>query len=199
MVLSLDDAADFLPKYLSPKERTELFSELKSFPVKMSYYTTLVDEPLLQGDGWAKLDFHDVVSRTDRKTNACVISNSCDVSPDNRRSIPPRITIAPLVRLSRFVELLRSSGVAESSIHSQVEAIRKQEVTSIFFLPKGGGLGEDSVLFLDDLQSYPVARFFENDEKNRLFTLSQAGFWLFLIKLAIHFCRANESVRRGKE
>ena len=41
-----------------------------------------------------------------------------------------------------------------------------------------------------------LTAFGQDIEKEKLYTLSQEGFWVFLIKLSIHFCRFHENVPR---
>lgn len=194
---SLEDAATFLPAYLSPGAREELFSELKKLRDNMAYYTRLNEGNALQGDGWKDVAWMDFSNGRWRQARGFLVSNTCDIAAENERSLPPRITFAALVRMDKFIGLLRAEGVDESIIKDKVAAIRRQEATSVFHLPDGPGTDGEYLAFLDDVQAHPIHRFTENAEKHRIFSLSQAGFWVLLIKLAIHFCRANENVNRG--
>ncbi|MGZ5601252.1 MAG: hypothetical protein ACXWFX_11735, partial [Methylobacter sp.] len=64
---------------------------------------------------------------------------------------------------------------------------------------KGGYLESDHIVLLDDLHTLPVKLFCEKNDREKQFTLSQAGFYLFLFKLSIHFCRFHENVLRDNE
>lgn len=196
MSFSFEDAAEFLPKYLNPADREELFRELKSFSKGMSYFVRLNDPDPLQGDGWSDVDFFDLDSHVKRSISVAVISNTCDISPQNARQIPARVCISPIIKLTKLVNLFRDNNVAEQTIEQKLREIRAQEITNIFYLPKGGNLADECVVFLDNVQSPLASAFNKGDSKRRLYTLSQAGFWLFLLKLSIHFCRAHEGVRR---
>jgi hypothetical protein len=77
-----------------------------------------------------------------------------------------------------------------------MEAIRKQRITSLFYLPKGGQLDEDHIALLDDLHNVPLATFEASTSRSKLFTLSQMGAYLFLLKISIHFCRFSEDLSR---
>ena len=66
----------------------------------------------------------------------------------------------------------------------------------MFYLPKGGALEDEYVALLDDLHSIPAHAFERVAEKKKLFTLSMVGFYLFLLKLSVHFCRFHENVAR---
>ncbi|GIL06282.1 MAG: hypothetical protein BroJett031_28020 [Betaproteobacteria bacterium] len=196
MPLSLEDAHVFLPKYLSPADRAELFSELSRLPQTHSYYGTVEDDAPYQGDGWSAVDFFDVDVGKRRRVRAVIISNTCDIAPDNTRTRPMRVCVSPIIRISRLVNELEMAGVAPGAIADHLETLRRQEISNMFYLPAGASLEEESVVMFDNLQSLANATFFENQQKVRLFSLSQAGFWYFLLKLAIHFCRANEGVAR---
>jgi hypothetical protein len=196
MPFSLEDAQVFLPKYLSPADRAELFSELNRLPETHSYYGPVEDDAPYQGDGWSAVDFFDVDLGERRRIRAVIISNTCDIAPNNTRARPMRVCVSPIVRISRLVDELEKGGVPSDAIASQLETLRRQEISNMFYLPAGAGLEEESVVMFDNLQSLANETFFENEQKVRLFSLSQAGFWYFLLKLAIHFCRANEGVTR---
>jgi len=195
-VISFADAQVFLPKYLSPEGRKELFSEIKKFE-GVSYYCKVDDPEPIQGDGWSEVEFIDLELVERRSIRAIVLSNSCDISVDNRRKMPARITISPLIRLSRLVNLLKKYAVPEQQIDQYLQDVRKQEVSNVFFLPAGAGLEEDSVAFFDSAQAPLLLSFTKSPDKTRLFTLSQFAFWLLLVKIAIHFCRAQEDILRS--
>ena len=52
-------------------------------------------------------------------------------------------------------------------------------------------------MLLDDLHSMPIELHGQAAEK--LFTLSMAGFYLFVLKLSVHFCRLHENVDRSPQ
>ena len=66
------------------------------------------------------------------------------------------------------------------------------------YLPRGKRLKYDAIVLLDRLNNCPAEIIRkEMIEKQRLFTLSNYGFYLFLIKISIHFTRIREGVDRG--
>jgi hypothetical protein len=150
---------------------------------------------MLQGDGWS--GFQIFSFKTD-KTNAArgiVLSNSCDVSQENVRLLPPKVTFAPIVKLSKIVERFKARRLDDEKVASRIIDIKAQRVTSMFYLPADGLLDEDHVVLLDDLHSMPLEVHRQASEK--LFTLSMAGFYLFVFKLSVHFCRLHENVDRS--
>jgi hypothetical protein len=54
---------------------------------------------------------------------------------------------------------------------------------------------EDHIALLDDLHTLPLGMF-QKADRPKLFTLSQVGFYLFVVKLSIHFCRFSEGISR---
>jgi hypothetical protein len=152
----------------------------------------------LQGDGWTKIEILDFATGARDKIKGVLLSNSCDINPNNPRDFPPRIVFAPLIPLQAYVDLLRSASVLKpEQIEAKLDSIRKQRVTSLFYLPEGGGLDADHIAILDDLHNVPLKMFLKEVDRVKLFTLGQMGFYLFLLKLSIHFCRFQEGVARG--
>jgi hypothetical protein len=43
----------------------------------------------------------------------------------------------------------------------------------------------------------PLHAFSEDGERRKLVTLNQLGFYLFVLKLSIHFCRFAEGISRS--
>ena len=197
MAFSFEDAADFLPKYLSPDGRKELFAELSRLPETHSYYAANNNDELLQGDAWEGIYFFDVEASSRRQIKVVVLSNTCDIASENSRDIPIRVTISPLIRVSRLTDLLQQHKVPEAEVEDKLHAIRRQEISNIFYFPKSAALDDEYVVFFDNVQSQLPATFVGKTQKRRMFSLSQAGFWYFLLKLSIHFCRSNEGVIRG--
>lgn len=187
----------FLPKYLSPAQKDQLWSELSSFPNTMPYYLHKEDlrQQLLQGDGWkgfVVLDFH---TGNHKKVAGAILSNTCDISPDNQRDLSVNVLFSPLIELDKFVSLLRSKGKTDTSTNSLVSDIRRQRLTSVFYFPAQAGLKEHIIL-LDNIHIHPLEDFLGQDDREPIFKLSQSAFYLFLIKLSIHFTRFQEGVVR---
>jgi uncharacterized protein (UPF0248 family) len=83
------------------------------------------------------------------------------------------------------------------AINNYIEATKKQLITQIMFLPKGSKLQDDSIVFLDRVNNYPLGEMSVEDVKRKkLFVLSNYGLYIFLIKLSIHFTRIQENVDR---
>lgn len=204
-IISLEQIKIYLPKYLSPESERQLFEEIAQFPdnIDRRFYTTRFwhEDTILQGDGIKDLL---VVNLPDTKiapAPSVIMSNTCDISLDNVRMFPNAICYAPIFNMRKYRDsLLQRRVKSEESIEQHLDTIRKQRITQIFYLPKGSKLEDESLVFLDRInncQNEAVSRR-ELSEK-RLFTLSNYGAWLFLLKLSIHFTRFMDRVDRSEE
>ena len=192
-----EQARLFLPKYLSPEQTRDLYTELSRFPNIDSFYLDREDlrGQLLQGDGWRGFIAINFETGDRKLVSGVIISNSCDIATENSRNIPVNILFAPLINLARYVERLRASGKPEGQIENILNSIRSQKVTSIFYLPGYPGVIDESLILLDDIHAQPLADFLGR-ERVGLFKLSQTFFYIFIIKLSIHFSRFNEDIQR---
>lgn len=187
----------FLPKYLSAEQQRQLFSELAKFPENFDFYLLREDlrEMLLQGDGWQGFVVIDFATGARKTVSGMILSNSCDVDIENRRDLPVNLLFAPLISLARYRRLLSGVGKNEDQIDGIIGNIRKQYVTSIFYIPDRSGIIEESIILLDDIHAHPLQDFLGR-ERQSIFTLNQYAFYLFLIKLSIHFSRFREGIQR---
>jgi hypothetical protein len=155
-----------------------------------------------------KLMFVNLPHSDARPLPAFVLSNTCDIDPSNERLYPTRIVYAPIFQLEKYRNALIEDHVKigrykQEKIDAHIEAIKKQFISHILFLPKGYGLMHDSIVFFDRLNNCPLDTLNSKnlDSKNktneRLFSLSDYGFYLFLVKLSIHFTRIREKVKRS--
>jgi hypothetical protein len=199
-----EDFKTYLPKYLSLEAQTSLYSELSQFPsnIDSRLYTLRLREEktLFQGDGLASLWVADLPSQRIDKARVMVLSNTCDIAQDNKRLLGPRLLYCPVISLSKYENLLRAQQNLPATFNpaDHFDAIRKQHNSSLFYLPKNDKLGEEAIALLDRINNCD-AQAVALDEllRNRLFTLSDYGFYLFLFKLSLHLTRIREGVARN--
>ncbi|MFM0660106.1 hypothetical protein [Paraburkholderia sediminicola] len=196
MQIGLDALQDQIPAYLTKEQKEGLVRALEEFPRKIDYYIDRYQTELLQGDGWNNFDVIRFETGDRKVVHGIVLSNSCDVDQGNDRAVPPRLVFAPLIPLEGYVALLKASAISAESIEGKLLAIREQRVTSIFYLPQGGGLDAEHIVLLDNVHTVPLDHFLGKDGRTKLFTLGMTGFYLFLFKLSVHFCRFHENVLR---
>lgn len=203
MNLDPESLQQYFPYYLTAKDRQTLVDELKAISKGgtanyfLSPHNDEFGADMLQGDGWRAFQLFKFDSGERRWIQGLVLSNSCDVEPGNARDVPARVIFAPLVKLSDYEGLLRGSGIDEKKVDEKLASIRGQKTTNMFFLPTGGPLAEDHVVRLDDAHSMPVAAHIASKGREKLFTLSNTGFYMLVLKLSVHFCRLQEKVNRA--
>lgn len=199
---TFDEVKQYLPKYLSDDALNALFENLKQFPENINdrLYSGILseDDDVFQGDGLSKMLVVDLPDPKIRQSPVMIVSNTCDTSVENSRMTSPTLIYCPIIRLSKYVAILKEEGIAAERIDARVEQIKRQRVSDIFYLPYGGGLPEDCISFLERANSCNIEFLKAGDLKERrLFSLSNYGFYLFIFKLGIHFTRVHEAVERG--
>lgn len=191
------DIQQQLPDYLTKGTHEAVVECLRDYENK-NLFTQKHKNELLQGDGWRGFTIINFNNGNRGSILGIVVSNSCDVDINNKRDIPSKITFAPLVKLSEYGKLLKSiGGLSDDKIVSKFNSIRSQHVSSIFYLPQGQLLDDEYIALLDDLHCMPLASFSTSGSRSKMFTLSQTGFYLFILKLSVHFCRFQEGLDRG--
>lgn len=200
-MISWEEIQAYLPTFLSQGSQTAFLDEIKHFLASSSkpfYTSALLDQSIIfQGDGIDGLLVTNLPDPRIAPAPAMVFSNTCDIDPSNERLFDAALTYAPIMHLDRYVGMLRAKKFPEERIAAHERDIRQQLITQIFFLPKGGRLVGDCLVFLDHVSSAAS----DSVDRSRLgitrlFTLSDFGAWLFALKLSIHFCRVRDRVDR---
>lgn len=191
-----------IPYYLTAEDQKVLLRELKSFADSGAANFLLSDsrdtfkQIMLQGDGWRGFEVFVFDTGERRTVRGLVLSNSCDVDPENQRDWPARVMFAPIVRLSVYEDLLKKSGIDAKKIEAKLASIRAQKTSNMFFLAASDKLPEDCVVRLDDAHTMPVEAHLKREAREKLFTLNNTGFYMLVFKLSYHFCRLQERVNR---
>ena len=137
-----EDFRNYLPKYLSADATTSLFEELKQFPrnINSRLYTDRLknEQTLFQGDGLVDVWVSNLPDPRIDKTRVIVLSNSCDITPENKRLMGPRLIYCPIVRFPKYERMVRESGTLTGQ---HLADIRRQAVSSMFYLPSNSALG----------------------------------------------------------
>ena len=200
--MKIEDCKIYLPKYLSAESEKELYSSLKDFPdnIDSRIYTHHLKNTniIYQGDALKEMEVINLPDKTIKPVTSLIISNTCDIDPENKRVFPSRVLYAPIIDLYKYRNLLiNKSEKSEEQINSHIQSIKKQEITQIFYLPKIKDKIDESIVFFDRVCSYPN-ELVERDTliDRRLFSLSDYGAYLFILKLSIHFTRIQDKVER---
>lgn len=192
MDLSVESLSQYIPYYLTQPQKEGLVKALQEFP-SCNYYSSLQHEGILQGDVWTGLQLFNFDTGERQGKRGIVISNSCDIDSKNIRVAPVSLVFAPMLKISAYQSFLQRNSVSKEKIENQLREIRRQALTSVFYLPPGRGMDEEHLVFLDSLHSIPVKYFEKNEEPKKVFSLSQVGFYIFVMKLSMHFCRMHEA------
>jgi hypothetical protein len=198
MSLGAISVEEQIPYYLSQEEKVGLVNALNNWPRPFQYYIKRYANEVLQGDAWTRLPIRNFSTGQLAHVDGIVLSNSCQIDSSNERQLPAKITIAPLIELDKYTDLLAKTGASEKQIFGKVSAIREQRIHNIFYLPAGEGVERDRIALLDDVYSFPLSELDPSDgsANRKLATLSMVGFYLFILKLSVHFCRLHENVER---
>lgn len=196
-----EEIKKYLPQYLSEIELNNLRKELENFPTdgtKDTVYTIALAKAdyLLQGDGVANLDYINFPDVVIKPIDVILLSNTCDMSIENKRMNPCRIMYAPILKFDIYARKLRESFPPQR-VDNHLRDIKAQQISQAMFLPKGGKMDYDGIVFFDRAISIPLSEeTMQSMCDNKLFTLSNFGLYLLLLKLSIHFTRIQERIDR---
>lgn len=201
-MISLDEMQLFLPSYLSASNKKELFEQLAKFADDGSWQPygagSVYPEHLLQGDATRDLWFVQLPKTETKQSTGLILSNTCDVDTENDRKIPANVVYCPLIEEQRFESFVTRHYGSEEAASCFLKDSRAQGTTNVIYFPKASPTDTAYYALLDRIchisrNSLPV----DFAGKSKVFTLSQVGFYLFLIKISIHFTRLQEGITRS--
>lgn len=198
-----EDISRFLPRYLSEDSKDALRKELEQFTkgaIPRPFYTTRWhnEQTIFQGDALDGMLIVRLPNPRIQTAKAIILSNTCDIDINNERLFDSMIVYAPIFDLERYQQALRNNQVPVSRVETHIKDIRQQIITQIFYIPAGGCLEKDGLVFLDRVCSCLNGSIDRSTITNkRLFTLSDFGHYLFLFKLSLHFTRLTSKFDRG--
>ena len=213
---NFEDIKLYLPKYLSESSINELIENLKNFPqniskdsnikafpdnISSSIYNSLLwyKETIFQGDGLKDFLVVNLPEEKIGKAPCIILSNTCDTDLNNKRGFPAQICYAPIFDLEKYKQKLIETKVKTIEATEQhIQSIKNQYVTQMLYLPIGGALSYEGIVFLDRINhcdNKSILR--DNITERRLFMFSNYGFYLLLIKISIHFTRMQEQQDRN--
>lgn len=201
-MISPEEIRRHIPQYLAPESRAELFEGIAAFPdnITSRMYSSPpgVETTLLQGDGIRDLLMINLPDKRVAPAPAMILSNTCDIDPTNLQFSPRSICYAPIFNLEKYRQQLSARKIKSAeAIKQHVRDIRGYLVTGVFYLPTGGGLEDESIVFLDRICNCQTQSLDRGQlPERRIFTLSDYGAWLFLVVISIHFCRMNDRLDR---
>ncbi len=126
-----------------------------------------------------------------------IMTNTCDINPENKRYHPPYVFYCPIIKLSKYEDSIKEMMNGQQ-LGDHISSIKRQEISSMLFLPRYSSIMKvDAIALLDRIVSYDIDYLTQDILKdNRLFSLSDFGFYIFLIKVSIHMTRIRENIDR---
>lgn len=198
-MIDLEEMQIFLPSYLNEDSKSKLYEELGKFSADGFWIPygvgSVYPAKLLQGDALDGLSFISFPDPRVKKGLALVLSNSCDLDTDNERKIPYSIVYCPLIEKQKFEKFVEK--VYEKGSKDFLEKAKQQSISNIIYFPERGTSSCGYYALLDRICHQ--SRDSVSDQQvsdNKVFTLSNVGFYLFLIKISMHFTRIHEKIDR---
>lgn len=192
---------DYLPDFLSRRSYEEVIGQLNNISGLTDYYWHGENADayfMLQGDAWTGVPIVNQDSGERKTVTAVVVSNSCDIDPNNVGRPDKHVVVSPLINLIDYENLLQKNGINGNKKDNIIKNIRTQRKSEIiWFPPDEMNRKNERILLLDRMYGVPLATF-QSSIKNRAFRLSNAGFYVFLLKISIHFTRLLEKVDRSE-
>ncbi|MBU2619706.1 MAG: hypothetical protein KKE83_08480 [Proteobacteria bacterium] len=199
---TFEEIKQYLPQYLSSGSQKTLFRDLEQFPqnIDKRFYSqgSLSDVNYFQGDGVKDVFCINLPSADIRPAPVVLLSNSCDLDQANERFAPLSAIYTPVFNLEKYKNALEKSGIDQERVNTHVANIKKQQVSHIFYLPKNEQLTYDAIIFLDKINHISASELYKKPaSEKRIFSLGNLGFYVFLVKLSIHFTRIREGLDRS--
>lgn len=110
--------------------------------------------------------------------------------------------MAVVYTVEDWVERMGNLNPSAAKLH--IENLKKQLLSNFLYLPplpEDSGYKQGYVVRLDSIFKFPVSElnsenYIKARNEIRVATLSNFGFYLFIIKLSYHFCRLPEDPHR---
>lgn len=190
----------YLPTFNKKGEVEDFYSGIKEI-IKtgklaskdfFSTYGTLKEPILDQGDCIDNMPIFNLPNTVSKSGKGFILSNVCDISEGNKRTDQVRVLYAPLLNFDKYIEKLKENKLYNKQ---KEDAIKSQQVTTILFVPRGGGLEYDAFVPLDQVISIPRSEIATDTIRDRrVFQLSRTAWYLLLMKITHHFARSNNEL-----
>ena len=215
-VSNINFIREYLPPYLSVESNSQLLGILRdNFPHSYDpniLYKELDISTYYQGDAIADIPFtkFDIDTHKFDKyySRGIILSNTCDIDPNNPRDFIPNVIFGVVTILEEFLEHLENEKFDLKVIEKFENSLKNNSLNSYFYLPelRNGDqvILKESFISFDTVTSLPISfldnqvynRQYQRLEGDRIFSFSNYGFYLFLFKLSVHFSRIREGVDR---
>lgn len=205
-----------LPSYLTSEQKTRLKDALAQFTIQRetknpsgeldysNFVTRQACEYFKQSDLVYQIRYPHLNENTFEfekyYTTAIILSNTCDISDDNTHTLNKKqCVLAPIIELDLYIETLKTlDDFSDPRLASFLNELKLQRITNIFYISDNGG--SEYIALLDKIFWFPTDElnsYLEEIDETKLLSLTQFGYYLFLLKLTFHFSRFPEALDRA--
>lgn len=207
-----DSFDTILPSYLVREDKARLKDALKQFSPDRNgngidynnFYKNYGHLYFMQSDLIKEIRmsvWNDDISNYEKGySDAIIISNTCDISNDNKHELNKKQCLfAPVIDFNEYISDLTNSGYPKEKLQQFISSVKTQLITNLFYLPFFHKENKEYVVLLDNVFWFPTEElnsYIENIKENRITSLGQFGYYLFILKLSYHICRLPEQCDR---
>lgn len=209
MILSERAFEELLPSYLHDLSKNRIRNALSQFSKEgaidySDFYSSKKQSFLMQSDLLHSVQgimWNEDSGNVESAYNpAMLISNSCDITLENIRSINKKDALfAPVTLLEEYVDDCRKNDINEQQIASFLTTLKRQEYSNLFYLPPNQINGREYYVRLDRIYWTPISFLqtaMSDLHEARFISLSHWAWYLFIVKISLHICRVPETVER---
>jgi hypothetical protein len=149
---------------------------------------------IAQGDGINHLKIFNAETGESKFSNGIVLSNTCDINSSNKRLVLPHIIFATIINYKSYYDNLNNDQIPKNRLDNHISDLKKQRITNKFYLPDNNIDKTAYIVLFDQIHSLPLDCYLKNKDRKLLFRLSTSGFYAFILKLSIHFCRLSNDI-----
>ncbi|GAF85940.1 unnamed protein product [marine sediment metagenome] len=174
-----------------PQYKQKLKECLRSFPEHFEkwFYSPSLPEDLYQGDIF--LDVPVTLIDEDGgpiggQAHVMLVSNSCDMQPSGSDCI----TVATIIDFQNFSRE-KPDSFSKDRWEDYLRSLTNNHITQYLYIPSGKTLRESIVRFdqLISINKEFILKKYNETRELRLLSLSQYGYYYFILKLTYHFSR----------
>ena len=186
-----------LLKELFPSITTQTKDALKNFILRYQtnpdfFFATSLLDRVSQGDILTNIPF--VTLQKDELLSGgrlFAMAISCNCNYDQGKNV----ILAPAYTPDFFID----SANGDSGL---LASLRKNEIFDKFYLPSNEGCPE-LIIDFNGINSYKreyIEKTLNDNKSERVYSLSQTGYWYLICKLTVHFCRpeTEDAIREDK-
>ena len=156
----------------------------------ISYQGDIIDKFYVS---FTDLEGDNIITQAIEDQACMLMSNTCDMYFEDKTR-EKYISVAPIFNYDEFANSPKPAAYSEQGWIDFLKDVRENKITDILYIPGKNGIN-DSVVLLDMITSFDpklLSAMIEKESTKRILTLSQIGYYFFLIKLTYHFARYED-------